>query len=104
MEVKMKTKIYDYANVAVEIEIKDKPIEKIFVEIKSGDEIVTIYYKDGTQDRFDSSNCRINNYDDGAYVVTGENIEKWLNYKPKGWMFADDRQEFFQEIYKQQQE
>lgn len=91
----MKTKIYDYANKAVEIKIKDKPIEEIFIEIKSGDEIVTIYYKDGTRDRFDSSNCRITGYDDGAYVVTGENIEKWLNYQPKGLTFSYNRQRFF---------
>lgn len=32
---------------------------------------------------------------DGAYAVTGENIEKWLNYQPKGWTFSYNRQRFF---------
>ncbi len=74
----MKTKIYNYTN-AREIEIKDKPIDYIRVELISGDEVVTIHYTDSTQETFDSNDCRYMNFYDGSYVVKGSDIEKWLN-------------------------
>lgn len=76
----MKTKIYDYANNATEIEIKDKPIDYIFVEVITGDEVVTIHYTDNTEETFDSSNCRNTDFNDGSYIVKGSAIEKWLNF------------------------
>lgn len=75
----MKTKIYDYANNAREIKIKDKPIDYIFVEVITGDEVVTIHYTDGTQETFDSCDFRNTNFNDGCYIVKGSDIEKWLN-------------------------
>lgn len=77
----MRTKIYDHANNAVEIDLQDKPIKEIYVRVLSGDEVVTVTYKDGTQDEFDSSDCRMIAYYDGGYFVEEKDIEKWLNYK-----------------------
>ena len=36
---------------------------------------------------------------DGYYEVTGDNIEKWLNYEPFGYTFSYDRQ--FESTYKE---
>lgn len=49
----MKIKIYDYTNTLTEIETT-KEIESICVGIINGDEIVDIYYEDGTMETYDS--------------------------------------------------
>lgn len=54
----MKIRIYDYANNAVNIEIPDKPIKRIYVRILTGDETGTIRFEDGTRFDFDASDDR----------------------------------------------
>ena len=77
----MKIKIYDYANEETEITLPDKEIKQIRVEVITGDEIVTIFFKDGTLSTFDSSDARCMDFYDGSYTVEGEQIKKWIDFE-----------------------
>lgn len=91
-------KIYDFQSEAVKIEIPDKEICGISVAVLSGDEVVEFEFMDGTVIHEDSSKTRLHNFYDGSYFVEGENIEKWLAYKPSGKRTASyERQEMFEE-------
>lgn len=91
-------KIYDYDNRVTEIEIpEDKQISTIFVNIVSGDETGFVYFTDDSFIRFDASNCRMFGYDDGGYIVKGDNIQKWLNWEPNDddYTYSYSRQRVF---------
>lgn len=79
----MKFKIYDYANKATVVEIPDKPIHHITVTIISGDETGTVYFKDGTTQSFDASNCRSTDYFDDEYIIDFAYIKEWTSINPK---------------------
>lgn len=49
-----KITVYDYENKPVIVELPDKEIEEIFVQIISGDETGVVVFKDGTLVRFDA--------------------------------------------------
>lgn len=93
----MRTVIYDYDNMAVEIFLQDKPIRELFVEVKSGDEILTVDYEDGTSEHFDScQSYRLIGFDDGSYIVPKEKVEAWLSWEPvKAGTYSYDRQRAF---------
>lgn len=74
----MKFNIYDYDNKPKEIDTGNKEINFINVIILTGDEVITIYYSDGTFENYDSSEDRITDYFDDSYVVSKENLSKWL--------------------------
>lgn len=75
----IKTKIYDYNNCAKEIELRDD-LKLLFVRVITGDEVIWAYYKDGTTESFDSSDCRIDDFDDGFYIVDTDKLDAWLNF------------------------
>lgn len=79
----MKFKIYDYDNEKVEVEVPDKPIDHITVTILSGDETGVIYFKDGTTQSFDASDCRSFDYFDDEYIVNDMFIKEWAAINPK---------------------
>lgn len=74
--------IYDFANSPVEIELPDKPIVGIFVQVISGDETGVVQFADGTCIDFDASASRLLDLNDGSYIVSGEKISKWLAFTP----------------------
>lgn len=74
----MKFKIYDYNNKATVVEIPDKPINYIHVVVLSGDETGVVYFKDGTTQSFDASDCRNTRYFDGEYDVLGKVVGEWI--------------------------
>lgn len=76
--------IYDYQNDAKEITLPDKEIVEILVNILSGDETGFVKFVDGTKIKFDASDDRFTNYYDGMYTLKGENIQKWIDFKPSG--------------------
>lgn len=79
----MKVKIYDYDDKVKEVAIPDdKRIESINIRICSGDETGFINFADDTSIIFDASNTRCMSFDDGCYIVDGDNIQKWLNWIP----------------------
>lgn len=92
--------IYDYNNNPVSVQLPDKEIKEIFVEVLSGDEVVSVEFTDGEILKFDSSNRRIMNFDDGCYRVTGHMIKKWMEFQPtpgktasyeRQWWFDDEQ-------------
>ena len=88
--------IYDFDNETVEIKLPEKQIVSINVSVVSGDETGKVVFEDGEVICFDASSCRLMNFFGGYYSVTGENIQKWLNFKPSGKRTASyERQTLF---------
>lgn len=72
--------IVDYKGDRIPVYIGDiENIDYIQVEVLTGDEVITVWYKDGTYKDLDSSQCRLADYYDGEYEVPSEQIEKWSN-------------------------
>ena len=87
--------IYDYDNKAVEVELPDKEIDYIVVEVLSGDETGFVQFTDGTYLNFDASNDRFVHYADGWYRVPKEHVRDWMNFKPsKEMTISYDRQKW----------
>lgn len=74
----MKFKIFDYAGREVIVDAGDKEIRQIRVEEITGDEVIEIEYVDGSIKEFDSGICRLTDFHDGAYRVSGDDLKKWL--------------------------
>lgn len=89
--------IYDYANCEQKIVLPNKKIVEIDVLVVTGDETGFVRFEDGTKINFDASHSRITDFIDGRYTVEGEDIEKWLNFKPSGKRItiSYERQEAF---------
>lgn len=73
--------IYDFNGRATEVDTFDKVIRDIFVQVISGDEVVTVDYDDGTSKTFDSSNNRMVDYVDGSYILYPNNLQDWVNFE-----------------------
>lgn len=78
----MRMKIYDYENRPVEVELPDKEIKVILVQVLTGDETGYVLFEDGSQLSFDASTTRVTDYDDGPYIVTREYLAEWFNWEP----------------------
>ena len=91
----MTIKILDYKSRPKEVDIGElKDIERMFVEVGTGDEILNVVYKDGTATRFDSSDDRTRYFYDGWYDVYDENRgvnimenPEWLNRTNYSYLF-----------------
>lgn len=85
--------IVDYKDDRIPAYIGDiENIDYIEVKVLSGDEVITVWYKDGTyKDDLDSSQCRLKDYYDGEYKVPSKQIEKWSNMSGSSY----DRMERF---------
>lgn len=78
----MELRIFDYANKVSTIKTQDKEIKQIEVTILTGDEIITVWYEDGTCEKFDSNFSRCQDFFDGSYVVTKNKLHKWNEFEP----------------------
>lgn len=87
----MKITIYEFDNERKIITVPDKEIKEIWVNVQSGDETGTITFQDGEEIEFDASDYRFISYDDGSYVVTGDNIQKWIDFVPLHKTFSYER-------------
>lgn len=68
--------IRDYNDTKKAVTINSfEDVEKITVSIQSGDEILTVYYKDLSTVDFDSSDCRLMNFFDGEYELPLDKID-----------------------------
>ena len=76
-----KLTLLDYRDRPKEITVKDfeKAIMCIF-EIKSGDGVLTVIYPDHYK-RFDSSDNRIQDFDDGMWIIAPKDIDVINNMK-----------------------
>lgn len=66
-------KLYDYTNgvTEVDVDLEDENIAVSIMEVISGDEVLTLVLKDGTEIILDSdSNERFQDFLDDSYVVT----------------------------------
>ena len=79
----MKFNIYDFNDNIKIVDTKDRDIERITVDVVSGDEVVYIEYKDGGTEKRDSSHDRFINYYDGHYTLSGDRLAEWLNFKAR---------------------
>ncbi len=79
-------KYYDYDNrprLVEDVNHDKKDIKAISVTILSGDEIVTLYWNDGSYIEYDESDTRLLDCYDGGYVIlTEEGINRWLDWEP----------------------
>lgn len=76
--ISTKFAIFNYNGDAKIIEL-NRPIQKIVVEESYGDEIVTVTYKDGTIEKFDSDPTRY--WNDDCFCVDireGDDVKEWL--------------------------
>ena len=85
----IKTKIYDYNNCAKEIELRDD-LKLLVVRVITGDEVILAYYKDGTTESFNSSDCRTDDLDDGIYIVDTDKLDAWFNFNTDDDRFKGD--------------
>lgn len=88
----MKLKIFDYNNRPKEVDIGDiENIDVVVMRILSGDEVLYVIHKDGSEAVFDSSDDRIHDFDDGIYLLYSDSgatktllDEKFLN-RNRNW-------------------
>ena len=71
-------KVLDFQNQPTFFDIV-KEWDLIHVLVLTGDEIATIHYTDGTEERIDSSNCRLMDFYDGEYDIDDNtDLCKWM--------------------------
>lgn len=69
--------IYDYNDTPVGITIPNyEDVVAASCKVLSGDEILTITYKDGSQKTYDSSDCRLQGYYDGEVNIPLDHLEE----------------------------
>lgn len=78
----MRFNIYNFNNEATEVNTGDKLIKQLFVQVMSGNEVVSVEYDDSARETFDSSNNRWNSYVEGSYIVEQDHLQEWINYAP----------------------
>lgn len=87
----MKLKVMAYNGELFETDIEMADIDSMIVEVVTGDEIVTVNLKDGTQKQIDADQLsgygRLNDHFDGSYGVHPEDFEKWMSRTSTSDMF-----------------
>lgn len=72
-------------------------VKVIYVNIISGDEILTIFKKDGKVEQHDAADYhypRSHGYRDGEYTVYEEGLAKWCQRKHSDpYLYDDDKEE-----------
>lgn len=89
----MKIKLLDYGHDEVIVDVGDiETVKNMSITVLSGDEILTVSYKDGTEKEFDPSDDRFWDFYDGWYVVYDEdegvnllNDEKFVDRLSSYW-------------------
>lgn len=76
---KKKLHLIDYDGTVKNFDCDIDQIEKMRIEIVSGDEIAHVTYLDGTEEYFDSGEGRTENYFDKEYYVRKNELEKWIS-------------------------
>lgn len=81
----MKLMVMAYTNELFETNIDMADIDSMIVEVVTGDEVVTVNLKNGTQKQIDADELsgygRASDYFDGSYGVHPEDFEKWISRK-----------------------
>lgn len=99
----MTFKIFNCYNGFVEVDVGQKEIDFIVVTVLQGDEVVRIYFKDGTSVEidschvFDSLQRTVDFYDD-TYVVLPDRLTKWIDIGESSKNPVDTRRVYFNSI------
>lgn len=99
----MTFKIFNCYNGFVEVDVGQKEIDFIVVTVLQGDEVVRIYFKDGTSVEIDPCGVfddlfRIVDFYDGVYIVKPDRLSKWVDIGEKSKNPVKTRQSFFSNI------
>lgn len=94
----MNVKLLDYAGKSIFVDVGDiDTIESMMITVISGDEILTVSYKNGTEETFDSSDSRIMDFYDGEYAIYDEKAgingfdnEEFMNRNTSYWYIYKD--------------
>ena len=98
----MTVTLLDYESRPVVVEVGElESIGRMDIDILSGDEILTVIYKDYTIKKFDSCpGGRIHGYEDGGYelynAITGVNYfnrDAFMNRTSSYWFYHDEEDE-----------
>lgn len=76
----MRINIYDYCGNRRTIILREELVDSLFISVISGDEELTVLYKDGRVEVFDSCLDRREDYFDGRYCIYNRNID-FTNYE-----------------------
>ena len=99
----MTFKIFNCYNGFVEIDVGQKEIDFIVVTVLQGDEVVRIYFKDGTSVKvdscgvFDGLHRTVDFYDD-TYVVKTDRLNKWIDIGEESENPVNTRRVYFSSI------
>jgi hypothetical protein len=96
----MTVKLLTWNSKAIEVDVGDiETIGAMRMRVVSGDEILTVIYKDYTISEFDSSSDRCMNFYDGEYDVynaeTGLNLfnkDVFMNRRRSYWFYDEDEE------------
>lgn len=99
----MTFKIFNCYKGFVEIDVGQKEINFIVVTVLQGDEIVRIYFKDGTSVEFDSCGVfdslqRTVDFYDATYVVLPDRLTKWIDIGENSKNPVNTRRNYFSSI------
>lgn len=99
----MTFKIFNCYKGFVEVDVGQKEINFIVVTVLQGDEVVHIYFKDGTSVKvdscgvFDGLHRTVDFYDD-TYVVKTDRLNKWIDIGEKHEDPVNTRRSYFSSI------
>lgn len=99
----MTFKIFNCYKGFVEVDVGQKEINFIVVTVLQGDEVVRIYFKDGTSVKvdscgvFDGLHRTVDFYDD-TYVVKTDRLNKWVDIGEESENPVNTRQNYFSSI------
>lgn len=88
--------IYNYLNEISYVELPNKTIVEIYVNVLSGDETGYFLFEDGTRVPFDADfHTRNTDHYDGHYIVRGDEINRWVNFETNGITVSYERLDSF---------
>lgn len=99
----MTFKIFNCYKGFVEVDVGQKEINFIVVTVLQGDEIVRLYFKDGTSVEVDSCHVfdglqRTVDFYDDTYVVLPDRLTKWIDIGEKHENPVNTRRNYFSSI------
>lgn len=80
----MTIKLLDYKDKETLVDVGElETIGRMEIDVVSGDEILTVVYKDFTTRKFDSSSNRMMDFPDGGYMIYNANQKENALFDPR---------------------
>ena len=78
-------KCMNYKDETFDTGVKFDDVDRLFISVITGDEIITVLFKDGSEMEFDSAimgdNSRLFDYFDEQYIVSKTELDAWSKRK-----------------------